>query len=591
MAQSYYDYSETFQNGSTANATEIATEFEAIQTGLDGVYDYTVAQFVTTNDRIETVNSNLGNSISAISAFAGVWSELTGALNMPAAVLHSGSYWILTSDLADVTAKEPGVDSEWVNASKEPIVRAASGAITAGDQVILNADNTVSSITGVNYEQGSSVNYSAWYGNARKDMCYDTANDKVLLAYIKGNDFNKLVARVGTVSGTTITFSGSEVEISTDAHSRVSCCYDSDSGKVVVVTNRGEAWVGTIAGSAVTFESAVTFDANVDEATCCYTSNSKTVVVFSDSASPFYGFGIVGTISAGTISFGTAVEFSNSSRAGPALSCCYDSNADKVVVVYQDQGSGNDLKGVVGTVSGTSISFGTPADAGVDSNSGTLDSVFDSDTNQVLIAGYFAPTSGTPTSVLTGSVSGTDISFGTRQDILTGVATTGVSISYDNTSQIFTVVYDDASNSSYGSLITGSVSGTDVTLTSETNVFASVHTDYPASIFDPDSGNTIVLYADADDTYSAEAIVIIPHQTNATSNNYFGIAQDTVIDGSSVNIKIFGYVDDNQSGLTVNSLYYIDSEGDLTTVNTSVFCGKAISATEIQIGLTHATGP
>jgi hypothetical protein len=45
--------------------------------------------------------------------YKGAWSALTGALAVPALVSHSGERWNLLSDLADVTASEPGVDPEW----------------------------------------------------------------------------------------------------------------------------------------------------------------------------------------------------------------------------------------------------------------------------------------------------------------------------------------------------------------------------------------------------------------------------------------------------------------------------------------------
>jgi len=55
------------------------------------------------------------NSLLASANFAGNWSDLTGSLNIPACVYHSSMFWQLASDLVDVTAKEPGVDSEWIN--------------------------------------------------------------------------------------------------------------------------------------------------------------------------------------------------------------------------------------------------------------------------------------------------------------------------------------------------------------------------------------------------------------------------------------------------------------------------------------------
>jgi hypothetical protein len=50
----------------------------------------------------------------AAANFKGSWSALTGALAVPASVFHSDKYWTLASDLADVTAKTPGVDVEWL---------------------------------------------------------------------------------------------------------------------------------------------------------------------------------------------------------------------------------------------------------------------------------------------------------------------------------------------------------------------------------------------------------------------------------------------------------------------------------------------
>jgi len=50
------------------------------------------------------------------SNFVGLWSSLTGALTVPSTVLHEDSYWILLTDIADVTLDEPGVTSNWEEA-------------------------------------------------------------------------------------------------------------------------------------------------------------------------------------------------------------------------------------------------------------------------------------------------------------------------------------------------------------------------------------------------------------------------------------------------------------------------------------------
>ena len=46
--------------------------------------------------------------------FRGAWSSLTGALAIPASASHLSSVWILTQNVADVTAEVPGTSSKWV---------------------------------------------------------------------------------------------------------------------------------------------------------------------------------------------------------------------------------------------------------------------------------------------------------------------------------------------------------------------------------------------------------------------------------------------------------------------------------------------
>lgn len=43
------------------------------------------------------------------------WSSMTGAASKPLVVEHDGVYYGLNTNLSDVTAKEPGVDSEWTS--------------------------------------------------------------------------------------------------------------------------------------------------------------------------------------------------------------------------------------------------------------------------------------------------------------------------------------------------------------------------------------------------------------------------------------------------------------------------------------------
>jgi len=84
-------------------------------------------------------NETEADSVSAVNAaaiaqasanFAGLWSSLTGSLDVPASVFHSDNYWQLLVDLADVTASEPGVSADWKVSSLAPGWQAISTSIT-----------------------------------------------------------------------------------------------------------------------------------------------------------------------------------------------------------------------------------------------------------------------------------------------------------------------------------------------------------------------------------------------------------------------------------------------------------------------------
>ena len=70
--------------------------------------------------------------------------------------------------------------------------------------------------------------------------------------------------------------------------------------------------------------------------------------------------------------FGTEVTFKASGAAH--TNCVYDANANRTVIAYKDSGDSNYGKAIVGTVSGTDISFGTEF---------TYDSVYSQYPNQV----------------------------------------------------------------------------------------------------------------------------------------------------------------------------------------------------------------
>jgi hypothetical protein len=131
--------------------------------------------------------------------------------------------------------------------------------------------------------------------------------------------------------------------------------------------------------AAVVFESA-----SSDLISATYDStNNRVVISYRDNDNSNYGTAIVGTVSGTSISFGTAVVFESASSS--AISTTYDSTNNRVVVAYRDNDNSDYGTAIVGTVSGTSISFGT-AVVFESANTNLTSAIYDSTNNRVVIA-------------------------------------------------------------------------------------------------------------------------------------------------------------------------------------------------------------
>lgn len=87
---------------------------------------------VTTEVNTNTATASAAAAAAAVSAaatsavalaaanFKGTWATRTGAANVPYSVSHIGGFWMLLSNLADVTAKVPGTDAEWQRIDRMP---------------------------------------------------------------------------------------------------------------------------------------------------------------------------------------------------------------------------------------------------------------------------------------------------------------------------------------------------------------------------------------------------------------------------------------------------------------------------------------
>ena len=463
----------------------------------------------------------------------------------------------------------------------------ASGALPNGVPVAVKSDGTVGQIGGDIL--GSTVTYES--GDATANfMTYDTSNDKVVIAYRDGFNSNFGTAVVGTVSGTSISF-GTPVVFESAYTANPSPVYDANAQKIVIIyrdlgnNQYGTAIVGTVSGTGISFGSPVVFYSSgaCSVISAVYDANAqKVVAAYQAGGNGSQGYAIVGTVSGTSISFGSQSNFENA--VTDAISASYDSNSNKVVISYRDDGDSNKGKAIVGTVSGTNISYGSAVvfeSTNVIPLAGTS-ACFDSSNNKVVIA-YRAEGDINKGKAVVGTVSGTSISFGTAAEF-SSTAAINLATTFDTTANKVVINFRADGDSNKGKFAIGEVSGTSISFTSPVNYAASVYADNQAVTYDPDENRIVLAYRDVTNSQIGRSLVVKLGTAEAlTAENYIGITPSAYPDGAGAEIQTKGAVNEEQSGLTAGQSYYVQTDGTLSTTagDPSVFAGTAVSATKI----------
>jgi hypothetical protein len=240
-------------------------------------------------------------------------------------------------------------------------------------------------------------------------------------------------------------------------------------------------------------------------------------------------------------------------------------------------------------VSSTSITFGTHVKFTDDQDIRNLSATYDSDNDKVVIT--YTDSSGNR-KALVGTPSGTGgsatISFGsatTFGQTSSNLSTPHMHAIYNTYINKVVVVYRDGDNSDKGTVALGTVSGTDITFGTGFVYEDDGYTDFNWNANVPGGNQNIFIgYRDQSDSSHARGVIYSPafSDTNVTAANFIGISDGAYTDGETAKIRFAG-VDDAQVGLTTGSFYYVQANGDLgtTAANPSVDAGVAISATKI----------
>jgi hypothetical protein len=464
-----------------------------------------------------------------------------------------------------------------LNVPASTVQLTADKALTAGNAVLINSDgkatkpgSTLGSALAV---VSSNVNFVV--------SAFDSTNNKVVVACTdEGNSLGK--AFVVSVSGTTCT-AGSVVQFSSGNADNLAIAFDSSNGKVVISyrdranSNYGTAIVGTVSETSISFGTAVVFEsANTTDTGITFDSNNNKVVIgYRDIGNSGHGTAIVGTVSSTSISFGSAVVFESASTTSIFLT--FDSSNNKVIIAYEDNGNSSYGTAIVGTVSSTSISFGSAATF-ESAEVRDVTATFDTTNNKVLIVYADVGNSNYGTAVV-GTVSSTSISFGTP------VVYTGTEVGYfpsvsfnPDTGKVGVFVY-----SSDLDFYEATISGTSVSFSTSIEIDSDVGGEQTV-VYDTNADVFVFGYPDSGNS-SYGTVAALDLGTALTSENFIGFAEEDATANGLATIQLGGSVNDKQTSLTAGQTYFVQTDGTIgtTAASPSVTAGTAVSATEILV--------
>ena len=318
-------------------------------------------------------------------------------------------------------------------------------------------------------------------------------------------------------------------------------------------------------------------------------SDGSTVVLNSD--------GTVSVVAETTVILGAEVAATD--FRSDASRTLYISSINKVVVIY-----GNTMNAVVGTVSGSNISFGTPTLLGISqlTEPQLFDLAYDESQSKLVVAyqssSYIA-------SVKIGSISGDSISFGSETDLNSsnGSLVQGIRVTYDANAGKPVVAYGHGPMK----VVVLTISGTSVTLGSTTTA-SSYTSNIPRGVHFDSLNNKIVIMFTGESqlraivgtvsgtSISFGAITSISNATTSwdgsafdttlnkvvaiyrSGSNFYGVARVGTVSGTGIS---FG-----DEIVFLSSSFFPATPGTFDSVNNKiVFTGQTTTGSQVFSGI------
>jgi hypothetical protein len=519
--------------------------------------------------------TNLGSAITAAQGGTGLTSPGTAG-NV---LTSNGTTW--------TSAAAP--------ASAGSITATATGSITSGQPVVVNADGTVSQVapSSVSFSTGSPA-YTNTTSSVGSCAVYHPIENKVVL-FIVNNSTTQLQAYVGTVTGTSISF-GAATTLDTGTCYVVAAVYVAATNRIYVQFGSnyggGETRINVLSLSGTTLTSQ-----GVQQLGFYYNNGGGTNAIAYDSANNRllgmvynssqndyeWWAGTPGTSGVSSVNKPGAVTGLGVGGEGSA-NLIYDPASQRILFTWQE-GANWGASSVFNMTGGGNPTKGS----NVYFNSGTTSTPslsYDSANQRFVVMYSDSSVAGSQSVGQIGTISGGAISWGSKQVVFTGssggqkyqstynTATGAVSFIYDISNVLFHR--------------TATISGTSLTFSSANQVAPSI-TNSRGNMVQIGTAATVfsTMYGNGFGSLSNYSIIIQPAYTtyNLTSENFIGFANGTFSNGQTATIQTVGALNSGQTSLTPGETYFVQRTGGigLSASTPSVLAGTSVSSTSILV--------
>ena len=423
-----------------------------------------------------------------------------------------------------------------------------SGSLSDGQTVIVQSDGTVAgaAATTLSDSVGTPTVYNS--GSTSDTDVVHASDERFVIAYKDDgyNSYGTVIVATINPDDNSVTF-GTEVVFEYGNTNKCQAVYHPDQDKIVVCyydfsnNSYGTAVVMSLNGTSVSLGSPQVFHsgATFDIAATYDSSSQRVVVAYRDNANSQQGTARLLRIdSDNTIDVGNAAIFNNGQTRN--ISLAHDTTNNKLVVAYKDADNSNRGIANVGTVntSDYTISWGSESVFQYSETSDTS-TVFDPSTGKILIT-YSNGGDGSKGKAVVGTVSGTDITFGTAV-VFNQNQSYNTNTVYVPKSRQVLVSYRDAASGYSQVLKTATISGTTVSFGS--SVFLSTsgnNADQAGLAYDTTNNRAFISYKDQDDSSKGKAVVYTPPLPGgtATAGNFLGFSDAAYTNGQTATIQM-----------------------------------------------------